>query len=407
MRHGKRRFTPELDSQLEAMIDDEELETEWRLLALIYYQANGNFSDYAVDSETGVPLGPKQFAQRLGKSEPRIVGALNFLEARGYIDGFKRRKGRIQPTDDPKAELERRRNGETSSTLPRSNAWIDFKRAWLANHPTERKELAQAQATIKRIEKMILNDYKNGLNRQRNAEDDSTLQEKMILNDYKNGLNRQRNAEDDSTLQELEASPVPDSGNAPVPDSGNEKFQTPETKTGRNLIRETLLNSQSCSSSSISETTTTSAPPPIETLEGFDKAYTAAYAASHKPLPTKEQSQEAFTMLPPGTRQAYLDDLTDSSRGEPRIARFKHPGAARRDIPNFLARKWPHIRAAQEAAARSRAEFEARQAAHEAQLAAEIERRPPNQREDWEEQFLREFRARANLGEAKRAGGGP
>ncbi len=36
-----------------------------------------------------------------------------------------------------------------------------------------------------------------------------------------------------------------------------------------------------------------------ETPEGFDRAYTEAFAATGKPLPTPEQSREAFDMLPP------------------------------------------------------------------------------------------------------------
>jgi hypothetical protein len=141
----------------------------------------------------------------------------------------------------------------------------------------------------------------------------------------------------------------------------------------------------------------------IETLDGFDDALTSAFDEHGKPLPTRRQVEQAFASLPPGSREAYLADLTTTSNGQQsRIDRMTHPGALKEDVAEFVRRRWPRLKEKLEAARRQRAAWEARQAEEEARLAAEIAARPPNEREDWEEEFLSRHRHRLK---AHRAGG--
>jgi hypothetical protein len=146
----------------------------------------------------------------------------------------------------------------------------------------------------------------------------------------------------------------------------------------------------------------------VETLDGFDDALTAAFDDRGKPIPTRAQVERVFEALPPGSRDAYLIDLTQPSNGQKaRIDRMAHPGALKADVQEFVKRRWPRLKEKLEEARRKQMEWEARQAAEEARLAEEIAARPPNQREDWEEQFLRDYRKRHRHGPPKtRAAGG-
>lgn len=171
------------------------------------------------------------------------------------------------------------------------------------------------------------------------------------------------------------------------------------------------------------ETTTTKTPQPSQSrgavaneLSGFATASTpddfrlrlTEICARHVRYQPNSRQMDQIRRTAGRHSKAWLEHLEQPrSMRDPRpwICGIENPGGLRADAATFAAhaevKTREQVKLAQEAE-RSRAEFEARQAAEEARLAASIERRPPEEREDWEIEFLRGYRNN----KTKRAAGG-
>lgn len=152
-RHGRKAFTPDFNSSLEALMQDRGATVCERVLAWAKRYAWGNYSDFAVDDE-GRPLGQVDCAEQLRIDKRQVNTAVRVWEARGYL----RTEGRlIYPDDSPQPE----RRGKVIDPYDfRSPSFRLFLQDWSHEHPDEYRLLEEARALVERLRMQIVEQYR-------------------------------------------------------------------------------------------------------------------------------------------------------------------------------------------------------------------------------------------------------
>ncbi len=157
-RHKGRRFTKQFNTALEDLIRDPNVDTDCRVLACYQRQAWGNFSDCAVDDETGmIGLMQTDIARMLDLSSSTVNRSVRRLQERNRL----RMDGRdgypvIDPSEGPFAKP----SPSQSPEFPRGRTFGEYFDSWLKERPAEADKFSQASSIVSRIRSQALAEFK-------------------------------------------------------------------------------------------------------------------------------------------------------------------------------------------------------------------------------------------------------
>jgi len=145
------QFTRDPNSALEAVMRDPMATNGERFIAWLKRSAWGNYRLHAVRAD-GEDATQADCATELGIDKTRLSHVVAYHEKRGYL----RREGkRLIPVIAPQLGPQPAKPGG-----PPSTEFSQFLETWKASHATEYAELEAARATLKRIRKVALDDFK-------------------------------------------------------------------------------------------------------------------------------------------------------------------------------------------------------------------------------------------------------
>lgn len=156
----KLKFTLVFNVTMEAFIGNPEVPIEWRVLAFIWRHSWGNASDTVVDKigANACPLRQNDIASRLGVPHRRISESVILLREMNYLasdTGYL-----IQPIEDPTLNSGEQKANQFPAP---SGLFFDFCSLWKVQALADSQELESAEATVNRIKKVRLGQYKKWL----------------------------------------------------------------------------------------------------------------------------------------------------------------------------------------------------------------------------------------------------
>lgn len=155
------KFGKDFLSSLEAVIQDDLITAEYRVLAWLKRRAWANYRLFAAQDDGLTPAGQKDCCTDLRLDKTTVSHAVAYLKARGYVRTERRL---LIPVIAPQAVVVDIRFKRAVS--PRFALFFE---AWKVAHEAESKELEDARATIKRIQKVVLSAYKKSQTSEKNA----------------------------------------------------------------------------------------------------------------------------------------------------------------------------------------------------------------------------------------------
>lgn len=151
-------FTAIFNAAMDAFILCAEVPLVWRVLALIWRYSWGNSSDYCVDQIGGEFLGQKAFAKKLGVDNRRVNDCVALLRDLYFVlpgHGHK-----LYPVDDPAQAASQTDNSENPKYPVPSGYFADFCVEWKIRSLADFEDLESAEATVNRIKKSRLEEYR-------------------------------------------------------------------------------------------------------------------------------------------------------------------------------------------------------------------------------------------------------
>lgn len=142
-------FTKDFNGAVEAIMNDQMATAGQRFLAWLKRYAWGEYSLYAI-GEDGLPKFQVDAVRELGLSKSRVSHVVAYYEARGQV---RTQDKMLYPVISP--EL-----GPRPEKVADSRNFSKFLEDWKVANSSNFQELEVARSTVKRIQKVILSDYK-------------------------------------------------------------------------------------------------------------------------------------------------------------------------------------------------------------------------------------------------------
>ena len=246
--HSGQRFTKHFNTAIDAVIRDKSGYSDCRVLAWYIRRSWGNFSDCAVDDETGqIALTQRDCTRDLGLSKSAVSRSVQRLESKFRLQ-MRGREG--YPVVDPIAAAQAANVPKADYVGDNERSFGEYFSNWLRENPAEAEAFTEAQQTVYRIRSNVLAQYKTS--------------EKLQTGGKKSSSDLSQTFEKSGESDPIRPQPE-------IPDVRNYTLQTDGTENDASYIRfEDLINAPIEAFSPISRA---SEPEPPATPERETKTY--------------------------------------------------------------------------------------------------------------------------------------
>jgi len=152
-------FTKDFQSRQEALMHDPLATVGERVMAWILRRSWGEYVLYAM-KEDGEPAYQRDCARELGIDKKQVSNAVAYYQKRGYLENQPKK---LYPVISPALS-------SPNPNCKKSQEFVTFLEEWKVTHSADFQEREVARSTIKRINKVILSEYKKSRELKRKAE---------------------------------------------------------------------------------------------------------------------------------------------------------------------------------------------------------------------------------------------